>query len=434
MRSPSLTPALALAVALLAAGCVSQPGELDAASANGAGAADPAVWDAIRALVGDAPCDAEMSMGETTDNLVTLGRFETPEGDVGEIDVRGDLAIFSRHQMGGLYVADLSDPREMPILGTLVQEGATAYDLKFLPGIDAAVIGGGEGKLYVVDLTDPSNPMLASEADVATQAHMVQPAVVDNVTYVYVASQTNNMPVFVYQLDGYELELVGSFGTFAGTPLGGVVESGPLGNHDITIVEDELAGETLLYVADGVLGWSAWSLADPLAPTRVGGSLGQELGAGYVHTIRVGFFDGTRVVVTMQEVGQNTLKVYDATDLNAPVLLARWNADATRPTIPQHNIQLLGPWLFMGHYTEGFFVFNLTEVIAGPPVVGTLSLAPMAHWAVEEPAEPDVLGFANVWDVSVRRGVVYASDLTGKVTSVAFSCLPLGDEAASATL
>ena len=88
----------------------------------------------------------------------------------------------------------------------------------------------------------------------------------------------------------------------------------------------------------------------------------------------------------------------------------------------------------MGHYTEGFFVFNLSSVLAGPPVLGTLELRPMAHWAVEDPAEPDTLGFANVWDIAVRRGVVYASDLTGKVTSVGFACLPLGDEAASATL
>ncbi|HUR68426.1 MAG TPA: hypothetical protein VM370_04210 [Candidatus Thermoplasmatota archaeon] len=420
----ALLPLLA-AAALFAAGCVSPP----ASTPEGAERPiDPAAWDAVRALVGDAPCETDVG-ADTSANLVTLGHYQTDEGDIGEIDVRGDRAIFSRHQMGGLYVADLRDPRNISIVGTLVQEGATAFDLKWLPEKEAAVIGGGEGKLYVVDLTDPANPVVVSEADVSTQAHMVQPALLGGVTYVYVASQSSNAPAFVYKMEGWNLSLVGSFGLPAG-PIG----SGPLGNHDIAIVNDTLLQKTTLYLADGVAGWSAWSLDDPAAPQRIGGSVGQELGAGYVHTVRVGFFEGKRIVVTMQEVGQNSLKVYDATDLSKPVLLARWNADPSKPTAPQHNIQLLGPWLFMGHYTNGFYVFNLTSVISGPPVVGTLSLAPVGHWAVEEPAEADALGFANVWDVAVRRGVVYASDLTGRVTAVAFACLPIGDEAATATL
>lgn len=428
MASPMRFALALAAVSLALAGCVTAPVPTETASTTTDSNVE--VWDAVRTLMGEAPCEADVG-AETSANLVTLGRYQTEEGDIGEIDVRDDRAIFSRHQMGGLYVANISDPREMKIIGTLVQEGASAYDLKWLPGMEAAVIGGGEGKLYVVDLTDPTTPVVVSEADVSTQAHMVQPAVIDGVTYVYVASQSSNAPAFVYQLEGWNLTLVGAFGLPTGS-----IQSLPLGNHDIAIINDTILGAQTLYLADGLAGWSAWNLDDPVNPKRIGTSLGQELGVGYVHTIRVGFFGDKRIVVTMQEVGQNTLKVYDATNLDLPILLARWNADATNPATPQHNIQLLGDWLFMAHYTQGFYVFNLSSVVNGPPLVGTAMLTPAGHWAVEDPvtASATSLFFGNVWDVAVRRGVVYVSDLTGKVTSVGFACLPIGDEAASATL
>lgn len=415
-----------LALSALAAGCVTAPPDSTPASVRPQ--EDAAAMQALRALMADVPCEADVGP-ETSANMLQLGKLQLDEGDVGEIDIRGDVALVSRHQLGGLYTVDVSDPRDPVVLGTLAIDETSALDVKWLPDGRGAVIGSG-GKLFVVDLADLTTPVVVAEADVPTQAHMVTLAELNGKTYAFVASQTNDQPAFVYEMDGWNFTMVGSFGTVPGTPLA----SGPLGNHDITIVDDTLLGDApTLYLADGVMGWSAWSLEDPANPTRLGGSIGQELGVGYVHTIRVGFHEGKRIVVTMQEVGQNSLKVYDATDLTMPVLLARWNADATRPTIPQHNIQLLGDWLFMAHYTEGVYAFNLSAVIAGPPVLGTLSLAPAAHFAVESPADGGPLGFANVWDVSVSKGILYVSDLTASVTTVGFGCLVPGDEWATAT-
>lgn len=417
---------VALAALTILAGCLAPP--IDTRPASDAPAADPATWDAIRALMANVPCEAEVG-DETSANMLPLGKLQLDEGDIGEIDVRGDIALLSRHALGGLTVVDLADPRTPTILGVLPIDDTTALDLKWLPDGRGAVIGSG-GKLFVVDLADLANPVLVAEADVPTQAHMVTPwTFEDGRTFVYVASQTTNRPAFVYEMDGWELTMVGSFGMPTGP-----IASLPLGNHDITIYHDELLDAPTLYMADGLAGWNAWSLDDPAAPERIGGSLGHELGAGYVHTIRVGFYDGQRIVVTMQEVGQNTLKVYDATDLNVPVLLARWNADPATPQTPQHNIQLLGDWLFLAHYTHGVYVFNLTGVRTGPPLAGTAEIEPAARIAVEDPAGGGPLGFANVWDVAVRRGIVYMSDLTGSLSATGFGCLPAGDEAASATL
>ncbi|HEX2022476.1 MAG TPA: hypothetical protein VHH36_07170, partial [Candidatus Thermoplasmatota archaeon] len=163
-------------------------------------------------------------------------------------------------------------------------------------------------------------------------------------------------------------------------------------------------------------------------------TLSPEPGAGYTHQVRVGFYGDRRVVVTMSEAGLNTLKVYDATRLEAPVLLGRWNADPARPHVPQHNIQLLGETLFMAHYTEGLYVFNLTKVVHGPPLAGTLDLRPSAHWAVEEPEPPTELGFANVWEALVIDGVIHVGDITHGLTAIGYGCMPAGDPAFTATL
>lgn len=411
---------LALALPLLVAGCVAP--SISTTDASGGEPPEPLLWDAVRARMASVPCEAEMSEG-TTANLLPLGAFANEEsGHMGEMDVRDDLAVVARDQ--SIDLVDISDPRAPTLISSAAFDASPA-DVKFLPGLDAAIVGAYEGKLLVVDLADRANPTVAAEADVATQAHMVQPEVLGDKTYVYVASQSGRAPAFVYEMDGWEPKLVGSFSTTL-EPL--------LGNHDITIVNDTLLGnEPVLYLADGLQGWSAWSLDDPTMPMRMGGSVGQEGGAGYTHTIRVGFFGDKRIVVTMQEVGQNTLKVYDATNLQLPILLARWNADPARPYVPQHNLQLLGDRLFVAHYTQGVYAFNLSGVAAAPPLLGTLELQPDAHWAVETPVDASTpLWFGNIWDVTVRRGVLYITDMEGRLDAVGFGCLAIGDAAATA--
>lgn len=417
--------ALLLALPLALAGCV-------APAAPGA-TTDPAAEDAVstlQALVADLPCEADVG-DETSANLLKLGEWRAEQGDLGEVDVRGDLAVLARHQLGGLYVLDLADPTSPTLLSTLPIDETAGLDVKWTANGDGALIGD-FGAIHVVDLTDPRAPVLRSTFSYADnglsgQAHMVATREIGGQEWVFVATQTNFQPLHVLLREGWNLTLQGSF---AGLP---VLKSTPLGSHDVTLVNDTLLGDApVLYLADGLAGWSAWDVSEPASPKRLGGWLSPEPGVGYTHTIRVGFHEGKRIVVTMMEVGLNTLKVYDATDLEKPLLLARWNADPTRPHIPQHNIQFHQGMLYMGHYTEGMYVFNLSGVIAGPPLLGTLDMRPIAHYAVEEPSPGGALGFANVWDVLLSKGVLWLSDLNGTFTSVAFGCIQAGDEGQTA--
>lgn len=424
-----------LVPALLLAGCVSPPTEPSPAAAA-EDALSGAVWEKVQGLLADVPCEAEVGAG-TSANLLPLGTlpFSEESGSHGEIDVRGDLALVARNGMGGFEVVDISDPTDLKLLSVFALEETGALDVKWtIPG-DGALIGDG-GQVHLVDMTDPASPVLASTFDEEAaglesyQSHMVLPwSFEDGTEYVYIATQTGNAPMYVLQRDGWNLTYAGSYAFAPPTPL---MSDPALGQHDMTIYEDEILGAPIMYVAEGNLGWSAAELSDPAKPTRIGGSLSIEPTPGYTHTIRVEFIDGQRIVVTMAEVGLNTVKVYDATDLRAPVLLARWNADPARPHIPQHNIQLMDGLLYLAHYTEGVYVFNITGIAGGPPLLGTASMTPMAHYAVESPADGGALGFANVWDVAVSKGIVYVNDISNGLTSVGFGCLTPGDPEATA--
>lgn len=433
MRASHALLASALVVAAVA-GCVAPPDASEPAGAAAAPGLD--VWARVRGLMADVPCEADVG-AQTSANLLKLGEIVPEElhlgerAATGEMDARGDLLLVARDQMGGLFVVDASDPTNLSLVGALDLPDTVGLDVKWLPDGRGALVGD-FGAVHVVDLADPAKPALAStfsyrNASISGQAHMLAVAEIANETWVYVASQSSGEPLYVLKLDGWELTLAGSYELPAAKSL-------PLGNHDMTVYHDELLGKPVLYVADGLAGWSAADLSDPARPQRIGGSLSLEPGPGYTHTVRVAFIDGKRIVATMAEVGVNTLKVYDATNLQAPVLLARWNADAARPHVPQHNIQLVNEWLYMGHYTEGVYVFNLSAVARGPPLVGSVGFAPVAHYAVEKPTDPDALGFANVWEVLLIDGVVYVNDLANGVHAVGFGCIEPGDAAHSATL
>lgn len=417
--------ALLLAIPLLLAGCVQSP--------SGEPPVDRAAQDdrlsALRAAVADLPCEADVGK-DTSANLRKLGMWSAEEGDIGEADIRGDLALLTRHAMGGLDVVDVRDPRNPVHVGGLAIEESAALDVKWTVDGDGAYVAD-FGRIHLIDLADPANPVLAGTFDykehgLSGQAHMVEPMRIEGKEYLFVATQVTRLPLYVLLREGWNLTHVTSYAQLP------AVNTLPLGNHDVTAMVDELLEKPVIYVADGLLGWYVADVSDPANPKRLGGTLSLEPGAGYTHTVRVGFYEGKRIVVTMSEVGVNTLKVYDATKLDAPILLGRWNADPARPHIPQHNIQLHGDLLYMGHYTEGVYVFNLSAVIHGPPLLGTLAIKPIAHWANEEQEEPTALGFANVWDVLLKDGVIWITDGVGTFTGVAFGCVPAGDPAYTA--
>lgn len=419
-------------LSLLLAGCISAPDAPVGPAAEGSGST--AAMEAVRILMADVPCEAEVGAG-TSDNILELARLQFGEeaGAHGEVDIKNGLALVARYQMGGFEVVDVSDPANLTLVSSFSIPETSGLDVKWTPDGAAALVGS-YGQVHLVDLADPAQPVLRTTFHykgnaTPAQAHMLTPyEAEDGTQYVYVATQVGRQPLLVLQREGWNLTLAGKYEF---TPV--LASDAALGQHDMTVYHDEILDKPVLFIAEGTLGWSAADISDPAKPVRIGGWLSPEPGAGYTHTVRVQFLEGKRIVVTMSEVGVNTLKIYDATNLQLPVLLARWNADATRPHIPQHNLQLLDGMLYMAHYTEGVYVFNITSVMQGPPVVGTLAMEPVARYAVSEPKPGGTLGFANIWDVVLYEGILYVNDMTQGFSSAGFGCVVPGDEAVTAT-
>ena len=414
-----MRPAALLLPFLLLAGCVGlAPADVEPA------AADPLA--AVRALLADVPCEADVGEG-TSENLLPLSLTPLPESDHAELDGQGPYLLAARHSAGGFGVLDPSDPAAPALVGTYLSEGTRALDVKWLPLGDAAVVGVDEG-VELVDLRDPAQPVLLSTwrfADAGlpfTEAHMVDAHLVGGKEWVFVAPASDS-GVYVLERVGDALEYRASYQH----PL---LKGGPIGPHDMTVLDDELLGKPVLYVANGFEGWLAADVSDPASPKHLGGMVNADPAQGYLHTIQAEKVGDRRLVATVSEVGVNAVKVWDATDLARPVLLAEWFSDPARPVLPNHNLQLLHGMLYVAHYGQGVYVFDLATRGA-TPYAGTLEMRPVARFVPEgatQAANP-ALAFVDVWDVVVVDGVLYASDQEDGVHAVGFGCLAPGDAA-----
>jgi hypothetical protein len=184
----------------------------------------------------------------------------------------------------------------------------------------------------------------------------------------------------------------------------------------------------VLYVANGFEGWLAWDVSDPANPDLLAIVPNYVLGQEYTHSITALDVDGRRIVATVGEVGVNTLKIFDASDFTAPIMLAEWSADPLDPLSPQHNLQFVDGYLFVGHYTHGVYVFDLND-LGSVPLVDSLTLQPMAQYVPADVVQPDALGFGNVWDVIVHNGLVYVNDMEHGTDVVGFGCFEAGNPA-----
>ncbi|HWH07878.1 MAG TPA: hypothetical protein VNX21_01675 [Candidatus Thermoplasmatota archaeon] len=430
--------ALAAVAALVAAGCVTPASDLAPAGALPRDAT--AAFAAARDLLAGVPCEAKEVGAGTSENLLPLAAVAYDESMHGEVDVRGDWMLVARYQAGGFEVVDVSDPLAPRLVGTYQSEEPTAYDVKWMPDGRTAVVGH-DLTIELVDVSPLLVPGLTpDEAEarglapvvlstwtydhpgVGANMHMLTTARIAEADWVFAAAN-DNTGVLLLKLEGTELKLVRHIGNDL---LGG----GPIGPHDMGLVVDETLQKPVLYVANGFEGWRAFDVSDPERPVHLATLPNLGLAQGYTHTVLGQKVGERRLVATIQEVGANTLSVFDATDFQRPVLLAQWRADATTPTAPQHNLQLVNGTLYVAHYTKGVYVFDLNK-LGTAPLLGSLDLKPVAHYANPQPQDGGALGFANVWDVVVHKGLLYVADVQAGTAVVGYGCLTPGDEAAT---
>jgi hypothetical protein len=197
--------------------------------------------------------------------------------------------------------------------------------------------------------------------------------------------------------------------------------------HDMFVMNDEVAGKTLMYTASWDAGVHIVDITTPSAPVKLGGWNDYPEGhTGNLHTVSTEWIDDRRITVGAVEVGfevvggvpyftgteRSYMYVWDTTNLAAPALLGFWeNPDGIGPgqsglaapivtgdaVYSTHNLQLEQGRVYMAHYGLGVWVLDVSS-----PANQTM---------------PQVLAFdigaGNLWDVIVHHGVVLTSGSTG---------------------
>jgi hypothetical protein len=437
--------ALPLAVALLS-GCLdgkesSSPGSTTSDDSSVYTGIRPAtVWPPIQDIMAGVPCEVPVG-GDTSSNLVQLSNVSYGDSDGGhaEIDIRGTLALHARYFTGGFEMIDITDPLAPKHIGNFtLGENEGALDVKFSPD-NATALYGADGGIVMADIRDPYHPQYAgrwnfTDAGVTTDplprvsqnAHMLYTKRIADQDWVFLAPNSNT-GVWVLKLEGTpEARKL----TYVTQTL--PVEGGPLGPHDLFVGQDEVDGNWYLYSADGFHGWTAFNVNDPSHPELVGGIANPVEGA-YTHTIQAAWVNGRRLVATIGEVGANALKVYDATNLRAPLLLAVYQAEpGAGSTAPEHNFNMAGGKLYLSYYTLGMYVFDLTQ-LSGLPVAGTAELSPVAHYGDNGETPPTALSFSEIWDTVLQDGLIYLSNIDGGLFVVGFGCNAVPDPALTST-
>lgn len=425
MRAWTL-PALLLFITGGLAGCI------DASSDQGVQPTDDLPVDidpykAIRNLVADLPCTVETVGEDPTQNLLQVSNLSNEEGRHAELDFYDDIMLWARYGAGGFEVLDIRDPLNVTLVGQYVEPGG-ALDVKFSPDGTTAFVGHGGG-VEIADMRVPAEPVKtgfwgfppAKPGEATRNAHMLATAHIADEDWLFIAPNANS-GVYIVRIVGepgeVRLEMVAQT-----LP----VEGNVIGPHDMTVQYDEREERWILYVADGFEGWSAFDVDDPANPELIARVPNVEPYQGYTHTIQATWVDDRRLVATIAEVGHNALKIYDATNLQLPVLLGTWQAGtAGDPAAPQHNLHVVGDLLYVAHYARGFYVFNLTDVPT-LPYLGFAQLEPMAHWTRNTDVNQGPVGFDGVWEVVAKDGVLYASDVN-QLRVFGFGCVTPGDE------
>lgn len=436
---PPVRALAALAWAILLSGCLSASDSSLTPSATFAGA--DAVFDKVRALLSDASCEAATDLSATSPNFVTVAKTPIDETMKGlraamtlREDARGRIALQVREMQGIVDVVDLTDPTAPRYVSMFALEtGHYALDAKWSADGATAIVGD-VGWIWLFDVRNLTDAKVLEKWQFPSpyriaQAHMVTVATIAGEEWVFAASQ-QNFGVWIFKLvgepDARRLEPVTQF-------LVGV--NGPIGPHDQFVYEDPILKKPVLYIANGFMGWIAADVSDPASPQVIGGALNADPMQSYVHSVQATVIDGRRIVVTAAEVGVNALKVYEASDLLAPVLLAEWRDEGTNdPMASQHDFQIVGTRIYETHFERGLYVFDLATLDFGSKVPFQ-PFAPVARYSVgDDPstgtvailaADYDSIG--GVLDVIVEDGILYLSDVEQGVVVVGDACLPAGD-------
>jgi hypothetical protein len=308
-----------------------------------------------------------------------------PPGGLGEIDVVGNYAYVAVFNVG-FAIVDLSDPAH-PTLVSLTETPTPGLPVVGRYTADLKVDATGDWVFLAMELSetpgvliydarDKANPVFAGfwpAPGTLLGCHMVEYAVINEQEYLFCAPLDNAIwiglllpPTPTGQREVVQVgRWVPTTPKFVDQQLNSLqnnpVGYGPSlvsGHQDMTFQPDPLTGAPTLFVSFWNLGMRIVDVSNPLVPVEVGSWAGEdgELWRGNLHTTVAMESEGRRIIVTIPEAtSPPALFVLDATDLNAPVLLAQWTAlddfQGEDGIFSLHNFQIVAGkvYIAMGH-------------------------------------------------------------------------------------
>ncbi len=381
-----------------------------------------------------------------------LSEDGVPHSYIGELDTRAGLtavAILGQGSTPGFVLLDTSDPSTPELLGRAEAPYSYAVDVKLTsdgayallatqeitsrtggqPTPDALADGtyAARNGIMVWDITDPTNPTLASFAPAeALGCHMISVAEIDGEEWVFCINQS----LTVYRFErSPEPTLVqaGAFWPFGTEGYELIVEEeralpGPL-PHDMTYQPDPIDGTPTLTVSHWDLGVVTLDVSNPQAPEqrfRWNGQ-GAEHYQGFVHSAMLTELDDKRVLVASPETLDDILPaiwVLDVTDWDNPELLAEWSNPGGHTSqgllMTTHQLQIVGERLYLAYNHNGLWVLNLTTMIehggSAPDAreIEAVHLPSLDGELYDRDAYPS--GVPGTWDVNVVGGYVLMTD------------------------
>lgn len=430
---------LVLLIASLA-GCLS-PTPGDPLAAVPADPADPFGGYADPLLVAHDHNDASLHdmRTATMEHLGGLNEI-VPTLSHAEADILDEDHLVVANLLDGFSIIDVSEPAAPRVVGRVVHAGFNG-DVKASESGNFVFLGvqlaGGVGvQAYNVAVREA--PVAAGYWPLDAGCHMLavhaghlycapndETVRIFEIVEAPAAAAVALVPVGAYAPHGEPTLLV------AGHPAQG--RPGIL-THDMTVQDDPLSGEPVMFVSFWDDGVHVVDVSDPSSPVQLGRWAGEGAGDEYegnIHTSMASLVDGRRIIATLPEYAlAPSVTFLDATDYANLTVIGTWvpkpaadYADESS-TFSTHNFQFLQGRVYLAMYHGGVWVLDAgsLDALREPQALGYDVTA-------GEGTAPVRSGGVNVWDVVILNGYLYATDLGGGIRVLHYLEDPLGDPA-----
>lgn len=389
----------------------------------------------------------------STSSMELLARNDFSDAGVpyvasGEVDLLGEDHLVVAGVLDGFYVVDVSD-RAAPRTVSFTPHPSFNGDVKASKSGNFVFLGtqliGFQG-VQAWNVAVRERPVLAGAWPVLGVpgetanggCHMLSV----HGDYLYCAP--NDATVRIFRVTetpaAIALEPVGMYApkdaplpVLAGSDAGGEM------THDMTVQDDPVTGKPVMYVSFWSYGVRVVDVSDPAKPVELGAWTGEGSDAydGNVHTSMATMLDGKRVIVTIPEYASTpAVTLLDATDYASMSAIGVWaphsaeefnDAEEDPSTFSTHNFQVVGGRAYVAMYHGGVWVLDLA------------TMTPLGYYLPSEAppqslAElPSIFGgvVPNTWDIVLKDGVIYASDIPTGLYALRFAGDELGDSAAT---